>query len=94
MTNTTDLELISQWEKNIDDDESWDLGHALCIQIKPEFKDEVAKVIDLVDDDGTFYADEIVPGFWIDVEHESLEQWALDFHGLKPEWVDDVSVMG
>ena len=94
--NKTDQAIIDKWEENIDEDDSWDEGHSLCIDIHPEFADEVREnIVDpLIEEDGSFYLDEVAPGFWIDVEDESLKEWAIEFFDCKPEWVKEVSVNG
>ena len=65
------------------------------IRLNPEFVEQVKeRIVDVIEDDGDYYLDEVAPGFWIDVYDDSLKEWAIDFHELESKWVTDVSVQG
>lgn len=93
--NTEGTDIISEWEKNIDDEESWDMGHTLLIEIKPEFVEEAKKrIVDLIEDEGTYYLSECAPSFWMDVDDDVWIDWAIDFFECEHEWIADIGISG
>ena len=92
--HTEETDIITEWEKDINED-SWDCGHSLLIEIKPEFVEEAKKrIVDLIEDEGVYYLSECAPSFWMDVDDEVWIDWAIDFFECEHEWIADVSING